>query len=313
MAQIREFKGLRPRKDLVEKVAELPYDVVSTQEARELARGNDLSFFRISRAEIEFDENADPYGPAVYRKGRENLESFIARGVFSQDPEPCLYLYTHIMVGRSQTGLVACVNIDDYLRNTIKKHELTRADKEQDRTTHLDVLEANTGPVFLLYREKKEIGALFARALTIEPEYHFVAPDGVSHILRVIHDQSMIREFKGALKNVDLYIADGHHRAASAVRVGQMRREANPSYTGDEEFNWFLSVIFPHDQLNILPYNRVVRDLNGHSVDAFMKKIGDLFTITPAATGRTEKNQTFRLYLTVNGAYAPRFDIPMTQ
>ncbi len=311
MAQIREFKGIRPRKDLADKVAELPYDVLNSQEARTIAAGNEFSFFHISKPEIDLDEQINPYDEAVYRKGKENLERFIQKGVLAQDNRPCLYLYTQIMNGRAQTGLVASVNIDDYLNNRVKKHELTRADKEQDRTTHLDILNANTGPVFLLYHEDGKKESLFKKALEITPEYDFTAPDGISHILRVIDDPELIRSFGESFKNDILYIADGHHRAASAVRVGQLRRKANPSYTGDEEFNWFLAVIFPHNQLKILPYNRVIRDFNGMNQDEFIAAIEKKYTVTASGLKEPDRIHSFSFYCSKQWyTLVPKFDIP---
>ena len=311
MAQVREFKGIRPEKDLAEKVAELPYDVVNSQEARAIAAGNEFSFFHISKPEIDLDEQINPYDETVYRKGKENLERFIQKGVLAQDSRPCLYLYTQIMNGRAQTGLVACVNIDDYLNNRVKKHELTRADKEQDRTTHLDILNANTGPVFLLYHEDGKKESLFKKALEITPEYDFTAQDGISHILRVIDDPELIRSFEESFKNDILYIADGHHRAASAVRVGQLRRKANPSYSGDEEFNWFLAVIFPHNQLKILPYNRVIRDLNGMNQDEFIKAIEKKYMVTASGLKEPDRLHSFSFYCGKQWyTLVPKFNIP---
>jgi uncharacterized protein (DUF1015 family) len=201
------------------------------------------------------------------------------------------------MDGRPQTGLVACAHIDDYASNIIKKHELTREDKEKDRSKHLDVLGANAGPVFLLYREDGSKKALFERALRLPAEYDFAAPDGIRHILRVISDKDLIAAFKKALENDVLYIADGHHRAASAVRVGTARRKANPDHRGDEEYNWFLSVIFPHDQLKILPYNRVVRDLNGLSERAFLAALEKGFSVRESGAASPDATHRFSMYL----------------
>lgn len=297
MAQIKEFRGLRPAKDLADKVAELPYDVLNSQEAKTIAKGNDYSFFHITKPEIDMPDNVNPYDKTVYAKGKENLDSFIHKGILKQDATPCLYIYTQIMEGRSQTGLVACVNVDDYYNDRVKKHELTREDKEQDRTVHLDTLNANTGPVFLLYREDGTKDKLFEKALRIKPENEFTARDGVTHIVRVIDDSELIAQFKDAFKNDILYVADGHHRAASAARVGKIRREANKDYTGDEEFNWFLSVIFPHNQLTILPYNRVVADLNGLTTGEFFNKLETSFAIEQNNIKQPKELHTFSLYM----------------
>lgn len=311
MAQIKEFKGLRPRKDIANQVAELPYDVVNSDEAKAIAGNNPHSFFHISKPEIDLGPDVDHYSETVYMKGKENLDSFINKGVLVQDRDPYLYLYTQIMGGRAQTGLVACVNIDDYINNIVKKHELTRADKEQDRTTHLDILNANTGPVFLLYNEDGSKKQLFKTAMAIQPEYNFTSSDGISHILRVIKDKKMISAFTEAFSKDILYIADGHHRAASAIRVGQMRRQANPSYSGREEFNWFLAAIFPHNQLKIFPYNRAVRDLNGLSEDKFLAKISEKFDVTQSGLKEPSKIHTFSLYCGRKWhTLAPKFPIP---
>ena len=279
MAEIREFRGVRPEKDIVEQAVELPYDVVSTAEAAGAAEGKPFSFFRITRSEIEFSADTDPYSPEVYKRGRANLDKFISEGKFFQDDEPSIYLYTQIMEGRSQTGIAACVSIDDYLSGKIKKHELTREDKEKDRSTHLDILNCNVEPVFLMYKESGAGRELFELSLKHDPEYHFTTPDGIEHIFRIIKDKEIIKRFKALLEPEDLYIADGHHRAASAARVGLSRREKNPGYTGEEEFNYFLAVIFPHDQLKIFPYNRVVKDLNGMSESEYISALSGKFSV----------------------------------
>ena len=310
MAQIKAFRGLRPVRALAEEVSELPYDVVNSQEAREIVGGNANSFYHVIKPEIDLPEDTDPYSDLVYETGRKNLEKLVHEGAMKQDDEPSLYLYTQIMNGRPQTGLMACVSIDDYLENRIKKHELTREDKENDRTRHLDTLNANTGLVFLLYNEDGTKRALFEKAQQIEPEYDFTAPDGITHILRRIDDPVLIESFTSAFSNDILYIADGHHRAASASRVGVMRREKNPSYSGDEEYNWFLTVIFPHDQLQILPYNRVVRDLNGMDPEEFLNRLGKDFTVEKNGLKIPARQSHFSLYL--SGAWytlVPKFSV----
>ena len=284
---------------------------MNTEEARAIAGTNEKSFFHITRPEIDLPDETNPYSQPVYEAGKKNLDSFISKGVMNQDKEACLYLYTQVMNGRSQTGLVACVNIDDYINDLIKKHELTREDKEQDRTTHLATLNANTGPVFLLYREDGTKDTLFEKALTIKPENDFTADDGIRHILRVIKDQDLVEAFKDAFQDDILYIADGHHRAASAVRVGQKRRLEMPSYNGKEEFNWFLSVIFPHNQLNILSYNRAVRDLNGLKADEFLNRIAADFSIKDNGVKIPESIHNFSLYLNQKWyTLIPDFPIP---
>ena len=298
MAKIRAFKALRPAKDLADKIAELPYDVVSLKEVIEIAGKNPYNFYHITRAEMDLPEGTDPYSDGVYRKGRETLEKFIDEGFLARDEKPMLYLYSQVMDGRMQTGIVACASIDDYMKGLIKKHELTREEKELDRTRHTDIVNANTGPVFLFYRDDNdERKALIEQAMKIEPVYDFTAPDGIRHIVRVIEDTSLVERLQKSFENDELYIADGHHRAASGTRVGSMRREKNKEFTGEEEFNGFLSVIFPHSQLMILAYNRVVKDLNGMSADEFMKKISEDFTVTKSGVKVPEKVNTFSMYI----------------
>lgn len=283
MAVVKAFKGIRPAKELAPKVAELPYDVVDSDEARKIAEGNPYSFFHVSKAEIDMPVGTDIYAPAVYQKGKENFKLFMKNGTLVQDGEPSLYLYTQVMNGKSQTGLVACVSIDDYISGVIKKHELTREDKENDRTAHLNIVGANTGPVFLFFKDDAAKQNLFGQGMAAQPEYDFTAGDGIRHIFRVVSDPKLVAAFETAFAKDVLYIADGHHRAASAARVGSQRRIANPAYTGGEEFNFFLAVIFPAGELSILAYNRLVRDLNGLNADEFIAKIKSNFTVTQGA------------------------------
>ncbi len=308
MARIREFAGLRPERALAPQVAELPYDVVSSEEARAIAKDRPHSFFHISKPEIDFPAGVSLYDDSVYAKARENFERFIGNGVLRGDERPGLYLYTLVMGGREQTGIVGCLEIDDYLEDRIKKHELTREDKERDRMRHLDNLSAQTGLVFTFYRENGAGRPLFTRALEAAPEVDFTAEDGIRHILRRIDDGELIASFKELLHSRAVYIADGHHRAASAVKVGLERRKANPNHTGEEEYNRFLAVVFPHDQLKILPYNRVVRDLNGQSADEFLKRLGRSYSIEETASGTPPVPRRFCMYL--GGRWmllAPRF------
>ena len=226
------------------------------------------------------------------------------------DQKPMFYLYSQVMEGRMQTGIVACADVDDYIKETIKKHELTREEKELDRTRHVDITRANTGPVFLIYRDSDEKRKLVEKAMKAEPVYDFTAVDGIRHIVRVIDDQALIDEIQKSFVKDELYIADGHHRAASAVRVCKMRREKNPGYTGAEEFNGFLSVIFPHTQLKILAYNRVVKDLNGMSPDEFMKKLGEEFIIEKSNVKVPVKVNTFSMYIGKEWySMKPKFEI----
>jgi len=310
MAKIRNFKGLRPAKDLAAKICELPYDVVSSAEAKSIAKGNKYSFFHISKPEIDLPDSTDVYDASVYKSGKNTLDAFIKEGYMFQDEEPRFYLYSQVMDGRTQTGLVACVSIDDYLEDRIKKHELTREDKERDRTIHLDQLNANTGPVFLFFHEDGTKKGLYERSLEIKPEYDITTDDGVRHIFRIITDDQTINEFVKTFSDTTLYIADGHHRAASAVRVGTERRNKKPGYTGNEEFNWFLGVIFPHDQLRIMPYNRAVQDLNGMGKIEFFEKVALNFTISKSGTKMPDSVRSFSMY--IEGEWftlVPKFDV----
>jgi uncharacterized protein (DUF1015 family) len=271
--------------------------VVSSEEAKEIAGENRFSFFHISKPEIDLPADVNIYDDSVYETGRKNFSSFIQEGYLQQDEQPKLYLYSQVMQGRQQTGLVACVSIDDYINNNVRKHEHTRKDKELDRTRHIETLNVQAGPVFLFYKEDSFKKVLYEEALRIEPAYDFTASDGIRHILRVIDNASLIDSFKKAFARDTLYIADGHHRAASAVSVGLNRRKANPSYTGSEEFNWFLTVIFPHDQLQILAYNKVVKDLNGLTRQAYLKKIAEAFTVEKTGIKSPQALHQFSMYL----------------
>ena len=310
MAKIRAFRGIRPVRDLAHKIAELPYDVVSLPEVIEIAGNNPYNFYHVTRSEMDLAPGTDPYSPEVYKKAKETFEMFISKGYMVMDRKPMFYLYSQVMDGRTQTGIVAAADVDDYLNEVIKKHELTREEKELDRTRHIDITNANTGPVFLIYRDSDEKRELVKEAMTAEPVYDFVANDGIRHTVRLIDDPALISEIEASFEDDELYIADGHHRAASAVRVAKMRREKNPGYSGDEEFNGFLSVIFPHTQLKILAYNRVVKDLNGMSADQFMKKLGEEFIIEKSSEKVPVKVNTFSMY-TGGEWYSmkPKYDI----
>lgn len=300
MAVVRPFMAVRPTKELASKVAALPYDVMDSDEAREMVKGNPYSFLHVDKAEIDLDPSIDLYDKRVYEKARENLNRMMEEGIFIQDEKPYFYIYQQIMDGRVQTGLVACTSIDDYMNDIIKKHEHTRAEKEQDRINHVDYCDANTGPIFLTYRVKPEIDEIVKGWIKKEPLYDFVSEDGVAHRVWLIDDEDIINRLSDLFKAVDyLYIADGHHRCASAVKVGQMRRAANPAYTGEEEFNYFLSVIFPDIDLYIMDYNRVVKDLNGYSTEEFLNKIGEKFVVQSAEQSpyKPEAKHTFGMYL----------------
>lgn len=272
MAVLRPFKAVRPREDMAARVAALPYDVMTSAQAREMVKGNPYSFLHVDRAEIDLDPSVDIYSEEVYEKAAANLQKMKEEGIFIQDDKPCFYIYRQIRKGKAQTGIVGCASIDDYLENRIKKHELTRADKEADRIHHVDTCDANTGPIFLTCSMEQEIKNLTELwTAQHEPVYDFVAEDEIAHIVWVVDDADVIEKMGTLFDGIPaFYIADGHHRAASAVKVGQKRREENPGYTGEEEFNFFLSVVFPYDELTILPYNRVVKDMNGLDEKAFV-------------------------------------------
>ncbi|MBU3161619.1 DUF1015 family protein [Clostridium frigoris] len=282
MAIVRPFKAYRPQLDLVEKVAALPYDVMDSLEAREMVKGKPYSFLHVDKAEVDLPKEIDIHDKQVYLKARENLQKMISDKVYIQDEKPCMYIYRQIMDGRLQTGIVACTSIDDYIKDTIKKHELTRADKELDRFNHVDYTNCNTGPIFLTYRHKDEIDDIVKTwTETKTPVYDYKSQDGVSQIIWVVDENIIINKLSDIFAKTDyLYIADGHHRSASAVKVGLKRRQDNPAYTGEEEFNYFLSVIFPDNDLYVMDYNRVVSDLFGNSFDEFMNKVSDKFDIT---------------------------------
>lgn len=300
MAVIRPFECVRPDERVADRVAALPYDVYNRQEACEVVKKEPLSFLKIDRAETQFDASVDTYAPQVYQKAKELLEKAIADGTFITDTDRCYYIYELTMDGRSQTGIVACASIDDYQNNVIKKHENTRADKELDRITHVDTCSAQTGPIFLAYRANQVIDKEVDRVKQSPSIYNFVSDDGIRHQVWKIADKAAVENIKNAFEKIDsIYIADGHHRAASAVKVGLKRRKNNPDYTGEEEFNYFLSVLFPDEQLMILPYNRVVKDLNGYTKEQFMEKIAQNFDITESDGQVMPDNKgTFGMYIT---------------
>lgn len=301
MAIVRPFRALRPQPELASKVAALPYDVMNSEEAREMVKGNPYSFLHVDKAEIDLEPGIDLYDEKVYLRARDNLQKMIDDQVLIEDAQPCFYIYRQVMNGREQTGLVACASIDDYLNNIIKKHENTRADKEADRIKHVDYCDANTGPIFLTYRAQPEITSVIKTWTEQKPIYHICSEDGISHIIWLIDDMATNSRLQELFKQIQyLYIADGHHRCASAVRVGQMRRQQHPDYNGQEEFNYFLAVIFPDNELHIMDYNRVVKDLNGLSETAFLDAVGQKFDVTPCSVPgpyRPESRHSFGMYL----------------
>lgn len=299
MAVFKSFRAYRPAERNQSLIPALPYDVMSSEEAREMAKGNSLSFLHVDRAEIDFPVGTDKYGSDIYEKARENLLALENTGAMIQDESPCFYIYRQVMNGRAQVGLVGCASIDDYINNVIKKHEKTLAKKEKDRINHVNITDANTGPIFLTYRKNAAINMTVSLWMNEkEPVYNFEADD-VLQTVWVIDDNEVINRLSSLFRDVEyLYIADGHHRCASAVKVGQMRREENPDYTGKEEFNYFLAVAFPDDELEIMDYNRVVKDLNGMSSDEFLSRIFENFEIKKENEPyHPTERHTFGMYL----------------
>ncbi len=280
MAKIRPFRAIRPTEGLADKIAALPYDVYNRQEAKAVVEGDVHSFLRIDRAETQFPDTVDTYDECVYQKAKELLEEQIAKGEFITEEKPCFYLYELVMDGRSQTGIVGCASIDDYVNGVIKKHENTRADKEADRIHHVDTLNAQTGPIFLAYRDRDDLKAMITKYKSGKAVYDFTSDDGICHRVFIIDDENDMSVIAKAFADMgNVYIADGHHRCASAVKVGLKRREEHPDYTGEEEFNYFLSVLFADSELMIMDYNRVVKDLNGLSDEDFLAKIDDICNV----------------------------------
>jgi uncharacterized protein (DUF1015 family) len=298
MAVIRPFKALRPTKEKAHLVASVPYDVVNREEAKLAAEGNPLSYLHITRSEIDLPDVKDVYSKEVYLKAKENLNKIIEAAPLKVDEKPHFYLYRLIMDGRAQTGICATFSVDDYDNDVILKHEKTRKVKEDDRTNHIITTEAQTGVVFLTYRGITTVNDLVDKTMTsVKPEYDFIAPDGIQHTVWIMPNEYYeIIENEFAKIN-KLYIADGHHRAKSASRAREEKMKANPHHTGNEEYNYFIAVIFPADQLKILPYNRVVFDLNGLSKADFMNSVADKFTITPTSNKEPQAKNLFCMYL----------------
>ena len=302
MAVVRPFKGVRPKdQKMAEEMISLPYDVMNRKEAKEMAEGKPHSFLRIVRSEIELPDSVDSYSKEVYLKAKDVLDKWRQEGILITDEKPCFYIYRQKMEGRVQTGLVACASIDDYMNNVIKKHEFTRKEKELDRINHFDVCDANTEPVFFTYRKKEEISKIIndwvdSHAAT----YDVTTEDDITHTVWVLDDEVVVAKLTELFASIDyLYIADGHHRSASAAATGIKRREDNPNYSGEEEFNRFLTVIFPDEDLYVMDYNRVVKDLNGLSSEAFLNKVGEKFTITESKTApfKPAKKNEFGMFL----------------
>lgn len=299
MATFQPFSAIRPRKGLEDRIAALPYDVYNRQEAKAEVAREPMSFLKIDRAESQFPDDVDTYAPCVYEKARDTLMDMVEEGAFVKERADSYYLYELTMDGRSQTGIAGCAAIDEYLDGTIKKHENTRADKEEDRIRHVDTCSAQTGPIFLAYRFSEAVEAVTALVKAGEPLYDFTSSDGISHRLWAVSDNKQVAALREAFAAIPcLYIADGHHRAASAVKVGLKRREEHPGYDGTEPFNSFLSVAFPDSQLEIMDYNRVVKDLNGYELQELLSAIEKDFDVTRMeAAYRPEKKGCFGMYV----------------
>jgi uncharacterized protein (DUF1015 family) len=280
MKLIRSFRGIRPLAQLAAKVASHPYDVLNREEAYELAKDNAYSFLHINKPEVDMPAEVDVYDTSVYAKGRDNLDRFMREGTLKQDDKSTLYVYKQVMGDHQQIGLVAVASVDAYDHDLIKKHEFTRPVKEDDRVNHMDALDAQVGPVFLTYKAQAAIDSLIEQVIKDEPEYDFEADDATRHVFWVIRDEDLVSAIEDEVNALEcLYVADGHHRSAAASRVKKMRQETNSNHTGEEPYNYFLTVLFPHNQMQILDYNRLVANLNGHSVNEFLGALAENFDI----------------------------------
>ncbi len=300
MSDIRPFCAVRPNEAFASKIAALPYDVYTRKEAKKEVEKNPLSFLKIDRPETMFPDEMDMYAPKVYQKARNVLEEMIEKGEFIQDETPCYYLYELTRNGHRQTGIVACASIDDYFNGTIKKHENTREEKEQDRIRHVDTLDTQTGPIFLAYRFDAVLKEIIEETKRKRPVYDFISEDKITHRVWVIDESEMIERIQQCFVKINkIYIADGHHRAASAIKVGCKRRKEYPGYTGEEEFNYFLCTLFAEEELEILDYNRVVKDLNGLSETEFLEKIKENFEVEEAEESpyAPKQKKEFGMYL----------------
>lgn len=300
MSDIRPFCAVRPNETFASKIAALPYDVYTRKEAKKEVEKNSLSFLKIDRPETMFPDEMDMYAPKVYQKARKVLEEMIEKGEFIQDETPCYYLYELTRNGHRQTGIVACASIDDYFNGTIKKHENTREEKEQDRIRHVDTLDTQTGPIFLAYRFDAVLKEIIEETKRKTPVYNFISEDKITHRVWVIDESEMIERIQQCFVKINkIYIADGHHRAASAIKVGCKRRKEHPDYTGEEEFNYFLCALFAEEELEILDYNRVIKDLNGLGKTEFLEKIKENFEVEEAEESpyAPKQKKEFGMYL----------------
>lgn len=301
MPIFKPFRAVRPFPEKAAAIASLPYDVMDSEEAREEVKRNPLSFIHVEKAEVDLPEGTHLYDETVYLKAKENLYNYLKNGHMFQEDKPVFYIYRQIMNGHAQYGLVGLTAVDEYLNNVIKKHELTRAEKEADRIKHVDICDAHSSPVFFTYPHRKDIDNVVSQYADKAPEYDFMSDDGIQHTLWLIPDPAAIQTIEKAFQEMDcLYVADGHHRTASAAKVGLVRREQHPDYTGEEEFNFFMAVIFPDNQLAIMDYNRVVKDLNGLSKDEFIDRVKESFDIIPVCQCKPYKPEalhTFGMYI----------------
>lgn len=303
MAKVKPFKGVRPPKELVEQVVSRPYDVLNSEEARKEAEGNEKSLYHIIKPEINFEPGTDEHDPKVYASAAENFKKFQENGWLVQDPEEKYYIYAQTMDGRTQYGFVVAAWVEDYMEGRIKKHELTRRDKEEDRMKHVRVNNANVEPVFFAFPDDEVLEDIIRKVTAGEPEYDFVAPDGFGHTLWVISDPELIKTITEEFAKIpNFYIADGHHRSAAAALVGDEKRRNNPNHTGNEEYNYFLAVAFPASHLNVIDYNRVVRDLNGNTPEQFLEKVAKNFDVEKVGKEiyKPNKLHNFALYMDGN-------------
>ncbi|MDX9746399.1 MAG: DUF1015 family protein [Syntrophales bacterium] len=299
MSNVVPFRALRPRKDIVKDVASYPYDVLNVEEGKKLTTGNPASFLHVEKPEIDLPVGTDPAGDDVHELAKSYMQRMIDRKILFQDDQPCYYIYRQSTDGHEQYGIVAGYSIEEYEKGLIKKHELTRTDKEMDRTRHIDTVGAHTGPVFLTFKARESLDKIVAGIISETPEYDFTAHDGIGHAAWVVKDKRLIEAIRNEFARIDtLYIADGHHRAAAASSVGKLRRTHNPNHQGNEEYNFFLAVAFPHNQLRILDYNRVVEDLNGLDIETFLARIAEAFIVSPDFKNKSPKaRHEFGMYL----------------
>ncbi|HJX71907.1 MAG TPA: DUF1015 domain-containing protein, partial [Bacteroidales bacterium] len=304
MAVVKPFRGFRPKKELVHLIACRPYDVLNSDEAREEAKNNPHSFLHVTKSEIDLNPGIDSHSDPVYQKAKSNLENLIRTGVFVQDPAPCYYIYAQTFRKKTQYGIAGCASVEDYLKDVIRKHELTRPDKEEDRKNHIRITNFNAEPVFFVFPDNRELDSIINQIIANKPVYNFRAVDDVVHQLWVIGDQHLVNRIEDIFRNQVpfTYVADGHHRTAAAAHVGEERKKMNTGHRGDEEYNYFLAVHFPASQLTIMDYNRVVRDLNGNTPDGFVRKLEASFEIKKMGTNeyKPQKLHEFSMFIQGN-------------